>query len=139
MGSLVLPPTYEASTQLTAGQALGGGNATDLNELQAAQTIASTYAAAATTQGVAQEVIDQLGLNTTPIKFLKQISVSVDTQAPVITIKADAADPASAAAIANAVAARLLARAAQIQGQDASLLTPAADPGGHRPGPAERR
>ena len=122
VGSVILPPTYEASTQMTAGQALGGGNSNDINALQAAQTIASTYAAAATTQGLAQEVIDQLGLNTTPTKLLKQISVSVDTQAPVITIKVDSPNPNSAASIANAVAQRLLARAAAIQGQDAGIL-----------------
>lgn len=122
VGSLVLPPTYEASTQLTAGPALGGVNLNDINQLQAAQTIASTYAAAATTEGLAQQVIDKLGLATTPGHLLKQISVSVDTQAPVITIKVDSPDPNCSTAIANAVAQQLLARSTAIQGQSAAIV-----------------
>ena len=122
VGSLVLPPTYDASTQLTAGPALGGFNTSDINQLQAAQTVAATYAAAATTEGLAQQVIDQLGLNTTPLKLLKQISVSVDTQAPVITIKVSSPDAGRSANIANAIAQQLLKRSSDIQGQSAALL-----------------
>ena len=119
--SLLLPPTYEASTELVAGPALTK-NVTDVGQLATAQQIAATYAAIVQTQQLAQQVIDQVGLSTSAADLLHHISVSVDTDAPVITIKVDDANASQAAAIANAVAQQLLSRSADVTGSNEQLI-----------------
>lgn len=119
--SLVLPPTYEASTKLVAGPALTA-NTADVNQLQTAQQIAATYAAVIQTQQLAQQVVDKLGLPVSASDLVKQISVEVSADAPVITIRVDDPSATRAAAIANAVAQQLLLRSTDITGQDQQLI-----------------
>ncbi len=120
--SLVLPASYEASAKLIAGPALGTVNITDVNQLQSAQQIAATYAAAVQTQELAQAVISKLGLSTAPTDLLKQISTTVDSNAPLITIKVDDPDARRAADIANAVGDQLIALSATIQGKNEQVI-----------------
>ncbi len=119
--SLVLPATYEASSKLVAGSALST-NTLDVNQLQSAQQIAATYAAVVQTQQLAQQVVDQLGLPVTAADVLKQISVDVSVDAPVITIKVDDAIATRSAAIANAVAQQLVTRSTDISGRNQQLI-----------------
>ena len=119
--SLVLPATYEASTELVAGPALTA-NVTDVNQLQTAQQIAATYAAVVQTQQLAQQVVDKLGLPVSASDLVKQISVSVSADAPVITIKVTDASAARSAAIANAVAQQLIDRSTTISGFNQQLI-----------------
>jgi non-specific protein-tyrosine kinase len=124
--SLVMPRAYEASTKLIVGPALSG-NVNDLNQLLSSQQVAQTYAAAAETQQLAQQVISDLGLPYKPDELLAQISTDVNADTPIITVKATDHDPGTAAAIANAVAQQLIARSKVIQGQDQQLQTLIAD------------
>ncbi len=119
--SLVLPATYEASTELVAGPALTA-NVTDVNQLQTAQQIAATYAAVVQTQQLAQQVVDKLGLPVSAGDLVKQISVSVSADAPVITIKVTDPSAARSAAIANAVAQQLIDRSTTISGYNQQLI-----------------
>jgi tyrosine-protein kinase len=126
VASLVMPRSYEASTKLIVGPALSG-NVNDLNQLMSSQQVAQTYAAAAETQQLAQQVISDLGLPYKPDELLAQVSTEVNADTPIITVKATDHDPGTAAAIANAVARQLIARSKVIQGEDQQLQTLIAD------------
>ncbi|HTS14542.1 MAG TPA: polysaccharide biosynthesis tyrosine autokinase, partial [Candidatus Sulfotelmatobacter sp.] len=118
--SLVLPPTYEASTEIVAGPALTT-NVTDVNQLQTAQQIAATYAAVVQTQQLAQQVVNTLGLPLSADDLLKEVNVNVSSDAPVITIKVDDPSATRSAAIANAVAQQLITRSSDISGVQALM------------------
>ena len=95
---------------------------TDVNQLQTAQQIAATYAAVVQTQQLAQQVVDKLGLPVSASDLVKQISVSVSADAPVITIKVTDPSAARSAAIANAVAQQLIDRSTTISGYNQQLI-----------------
>jgi tyrosine-protein kinase len=118
--SLVMPRTYEASTKLIVGPALLG-NVNDLNQLLSSQQIAQTYAEAVQTQQLAQQVIADLGLSTTPDQLLQKLSTEVSRDTPIITVKASDGNAGTATAIANDVAKQLIARSQAIQGQDQAV------------------
>jgi len=120
--SLVMPRTYEASTKLIVGPALLG-NVNDINQLLSSQQIAQTYAEAVQTQQLAQQVIADLGLSTTPDQLLQKLSSTVSRDTPIITITASDGNAGTATAIANDVAKQLIARSQAIQGQDQEVRT----------------
>jgi len=120
--SLVMPRTYEASTKLIVGPALLG-NVNDINQLLSSQQIAQTYAEAVQTQQLAQQVIADLGLSTTPDQLLQKLSSTVSRDTPIITITASDGNAGTATAIANDVAKQLIARSEAIQGQDQEVRT----------------
>jgi len=104
--SNVLPKTYEAESLLLVGQSLTAPNP-DYSQLLASQIIAQTYAQVATTRPSLERVVAALELDVSPE------ALSVDVRAPandtLLIITAQSTDPAEAAAIANALAAELLA------------------------------
>ncbi|MGZ4171922.1 MAG: YveK family protein, partial [Solirubrobacteraceae bacterium] len=118
--SLVMPPSYEASTKLIVGPALNA-NVNDLNQLLSSQQIAQTYAEAAQTQELARQVVADLGLDTAPEALLKQVAVEVSATTPVISIRATDNTAGTSAAIANDWAKQLIAKSDAIQGQNAEL------------------
>jgi len=120
--SLIMPRTYEASTKLIVGPALLG-NVNDINQLLSSQQIAQTYAEAVQTQQLAQQVIADLGLSTTPDQLLQKLSSTVSRDTPIITITASDGSAGTATAIANDVAKQLIARSEAIQGQDQEVRT----------------
>jgi capsular polysaccharide biosynthesis protein len=118
--SVILPPSYVASTQLVVGPAFSVANR-DPAQLQAASDMAQTYAIALQTRATAQAVIDRLGLHLTVDQLHSRYSVALAANAPVITIAASAGTSDQAAAIASALAQQLIDQTAAASAQDASL------------------
>ena len=118
--SLIIAPSFEATTKLVVGPALQS-NVQDLNQLLSSQQVAQTYAEAVHTQRLAQQVIADLGLKTTPDELLKRIGADVSQNTPVITIRVTDGSASTAAAIANNISQQLITRSNEIQGKDADM------------------
>ncbi|MGP5595815.1 polysaccharide biosynthesis tyrosine autokinase [Brachybacterium alimentarium] len=100
-------PVYRATNQVFV-QAVPGTGVADLNSGAsfASQQIAS-YAELATTPFVLDEVIDEVGLDTTPARLANDIRVTVDEGSFIIQISATSTDPRIAAEIADSTAENL--------------------------------
>src|SRR3954454_20598425 len=70
----VTPKTYEATARVVVGPGING-KVQDYNQLLSSLQLARTYAAAATTGIMADQVIGALSLDMTADEFLKTISV----------------------------------------------------------------
>jgi uncharacterized protein involved in exopolysaccharide biosynthesis len=99
--SLQLPKVYEAKASLIA------------------QTMANTYAEVATSRPVLEFVISQLALPETPETLVTKVDAKASQTSAVLTITGRDSDPSRAAAIANAIADRLLQLAPDITGSSA--------------------
>jgi non-specific protein-tyrosine kinase len=118
--SSLLPKVYEAKTRLNVGQSLSAVNP-DYNQLLVSQRLSTTYAAVATTRPILETVIGQLGLGVTSDELLKRVRADAPLDSTLLTITAQDADPARAAAIANALAEQLIAASPAIQGRQAEF------------------
>jgi non-specific protein-tyrosine kinase len=118
--SSVLPKSYEADARLIVGQSLSSVSP-DYNQLLVSQQLSATYATVATTRPILQAVIGQLGLGVTPDELLKRVRVDAPLGSTLLTITVQDADPARAAAIANALAQQLIADSPAIQGRQAAF------------------
>jgi capsular exopolysaccharide synthesis family protein len=105
--SAARPVKYEAKVRLLVGPGVDSLNP-DLNALRTGGQLMQTYAELATTIPVMRAVIEQLGLVTTPEKLRPSILVKSNQETLILTIQAKDADPVQAAAVANAVADRLV-------------------------------
>jgi len=117
----VTPKTYEATARVVVGPGING-KVQDYNQLLSSLQLARTYAAAATTGIMADQVIGALSLDMTADEFLKTISVETARDTPIVTITAQSLYPAVAAKTANEVATRLVARAGDIEGTDQDVV-----------------
>ncbi len=116
-----MPKVYEGQTTLLVGQALTAVNP-DYNQLLVSQQLSQTYTQVATTRPLLQEVIQQVGLDTTPEELLKRVKAeTAASNSTLITITAQDSSPVRAAAIANALANDLIAASPAIQGRQASV------------------
>jgi len=118
--SSLLPKVYEAKARLNVGQSLSAVNP-DYNQLLVSQRLSTTYAAVATTRPILETVIGQLGLGVTSDELLKRVRADAPLDSTLLTIVAQDADPARAAAIANALAEQLIAASPTIQGRQAEF------------------
>ena len=118
--SSLLPKVYEAKATLIVGQSLSAVNP-DYNQLLVSQRLSTTYAAVATTRPILETVIKQLGLGVTSDELLKRVRADAPLDSTLLTIAAQDADPARAAAIANALAEQLIAASPAIQGRQAEF------------------
>ena len=107
---------YEAKATLIVGQALSAANP-DYTQLLVAQNLSSTYATVAKTRPVLESVIKELGLEATPSQLADRVQVDAPRDTALLTIAAQDAVPARAAAIANALAEQLIAVSPTIQGR----------------------
>lgn len=105
--TMLQTPVYRATNQVFV-QALPGAGVADLNSGAnfASQQIAS-YAELATTPFVLDEVISEVGVDTTPARLAHDIKVTVDEGSFIIQISASSTDPRIAAEIADSTAAHL--------------------------------
>ena len=105
--SLMQQPTYESSVKFLVGQgqgsAQGDGNGNLQNEVQGLQQISETMVEAVATRPVAQEVIDKLGLTTTPELFLENLNAEQVGGSQFIEVSYEDPDPKTAQRVANAV------------------------------------
>lgn len=120
--SSLQPRVYELKATVLVGQSLSGVNP-DYNQLLASQRLSATYAAVATTDPVLSGVIKDLGLSTTPTDLRKRVFASAAQDTALLTITARDGDPATAAGIANAVAAKLISASPTVQGQHVDIST----------------
>ena len=110
-----LPKAYEAKATLIVGQSLSAVNP-DYTQILVSQRLSTTYATVATTRPILDAVIAQLGLGVTSDELLKQVRADAPLDSTLLSIVAQDADPARAAAIANALATQLIAASPAIQG-----------------------
>ena len=115
-----LPKTYEAKATLIVGQSLSAVNP-DYTQVLVSQRLSTTYATVATTRPIAEAVITQLGLAETPDDLLQHVRADAPLDSTLLAITAQDADPARAAAIANALARQLIAASPAIQGRQAAF------------------
>ncbi len=118
--STVQQKTYEARTALIVGQSLTSLSP-DYTGLLTSQQLSATYASIATTRPLMAAVITELGLDTTPDELLKRITTDTTAGSPLLVISAQDAQPETAAAIANALANRLIAETVILQGRENEL------------------
>ena len=114
------PKVYEARVALSVGQALSASNP-DLTQMLVAQNLTSTYATVAKTRQNLQAVIAQLGLDDTPEELSDRVQVDTPSASTLLSITAQDGSPEQAAAIANAMADRLIAVSPAIQGREAQF------------------
>jgi non-specific protein-tyrosine kinase len=111
---------YEAKSTLIVGQSLSAVSP-DYNQLLASQRLSTTYAAVATKRPILDTVIGQLRLDVTADELSKHVQANAPLDSTLLTIVAQDADPARAAAIANALAQQLIAASPAIQGRQAEF------------------
>ncbi len=114
--SSLQPKVYEAKATLIVGQSLSAVNP-DLNQLLVSQRLSTTYATVATKRPILDSVIQRLGLGVTSDELSKHVHADAPLDSTLLTITAQDTDPSRAAAIANALAAQLIAASPAIQGR----------------------
>jgi polysaccharide biosynthesis transport protein len=116
----VLPKVYEADARLVVGQALSSNNP-DPNQFATAQQLSAAYVALAGDRPVLEAVIKRLNLNTSVDEFVDLVSVDAVRELPFIDIVGRSDSPEQAAAIANAMAAELVALSPTLSGSQGQL------------------
>lgn len=102
-----MTPTYEATARLIVGTGLGIGGVSN-DTLLAAPRIGQTYAALAVTHPVLLDVIRRSGVDYDPGQLGRLLNVTAGLDLPIITITMTDPVPATAASVANAMAASLV-------------------------------
>jgi succinoglycan biosynthesis transport protein ExoP len=117
-----LPKVYEARATLIVGQSLSAVNP-DYNQLLVSQRLSTTYASLATFRPILDNVITALKLPTTSGELGRRVRANAPLDSTLLTITAQDGDPATAAAIANALAEELIAASPKIQGRQSEIQT----------------
>jgi succinoglycan biosynthesis transport protein ExoP len=120
VASSLLPKAYEAKATLIVGQSLSAVNP-DYNQVLVSQRLSTTYATVVTTRPILDAVITRLGLGVASDALLQHVRADAPLDSTLLTIAAQDADPARAAAIANALAEQLVAASPAIQGHQAAF------------------
>lgn len=120
IASLGTPKVYTSRATLIVGQSLTSMNP-DISQITASQRLSDTYAQVATFRPLLQAVIDDLRLPMGPDELRKHVSVNVPTDSTLLTIAVELADPAAAAAIANDLAAQLIASSPALRGSQSDI------------------
>ena len=113
-----LPKAYEAKATLVVGQSLSAVNP-DYTQVLVSQSLSTTYATVATTRPILEKVITELGLAMTSDELAKDVRADAPASSTLLTIAAQDADPARAAAVANALAEQLIAASPAVRGPQA--------------------
>lgn len=134
-GLLLATPT-QYSAQATAYVRVSvpkGQDGTDSNSYFAASQLANqkvkAFVSVFTSQSVAQSVIKQLGLSTTPAELAERISASNSTNSLTILVTATGDSPEQARSIADAVVTQSATQVKQLEGESSPvqvvMMTPA--------------
>jgi non-specific protein-tyrosine kinase len=115
-----LPKVYEADARLVVGQALSSNNP-DPNQFATAQQLATAYVALAGNRPALEATMKRLGMSMPVDAFAKLVSVNVVRDLPFIDIFGRSDNPEQAAAIANAMAAELVALSPTLTGSQSDL------------------
>lgn len=121
--SATTTPQFQSTSSLffTLSQ---GGNASDLNQGSTyTQNQMLSFAQLATSSKVLQPVIDDLDLDTTPLKLARTLTTSIPQSTVILEIRATSPDPETAAAVADGVSKSLVKAVAELaptRGTDSS-------------------
>lgn len=118
--SLAMPKTYTSRATLIVGQSLTSANP-DIGQITASQRLSDTYAQVVTTRPILQSVIDDLKLQMGPDELRAHVAASVPQDSTLLSITVELGDPATAAAVANDLAAQLIATSPGLQGRQAEI------------------
>ncbi len=111
---------YESKATLIVGNPLSAANP-DYSKLLVAQGLAETYAVIAKYRPTLEAVIKDLGIVESPGALAGQVRVDAPVGTSLLIVTAADTDPARAAALANALAAQLIAIAPTIRGREADF------------------
>lgn len=132
LASRVLTPVYKGTATLVVSRA-APGDAPVSEALQSAEAVAQTYAQLIARPSVHEALVSRLGLPLEPEALGRRLGAAPVVGTPLLTVSAEASDPAQAAALANAAASELVARGPQLLGATGrraivSVAEPAAPP-----------
>ncbi|UCC51179.1 MAG: polysaccharide biosynthesis tyrosine autokinase [Anaerolineaceae bacterium] len=103
------PTHYEARARLIIGPGIDGPNPSE-NDIQTGGRLMQTYAELATTRTVLQAIIDKEGLDLTPDRLEKLLTIRPTTETQFLTIIVEDSDPNRATLIANELSEELKRR-----------------------------
>ncbi len=106
--SSALPRTYESQVTVLVGQASNPSTAADYTQLLISQRLSQTFAQLATLPKTAVDVIEELGLSTTPAELLKHVQAGAPLDSTLLTITVEDGTPDGAARIADAFVDQLI-------------------------------
>ena len=118
--STVLPKVYEAKVTLIVGQSIQAANP-DYTQLLASQRLSQTYADLATTTPLLDKVISKNNLGVTPDEFRKRVVAAAPTNSTLVNLTVSDGDPVRAAALANSLAAEMIAASPAIAGRNTDI------------------
>jgi capsular polysaccharide biosynthesis protein len=116
------PERYVASVRLIVGPGVDGLSP-GLDDLRAGSQLMRTYAELARTRPVLEEVIEKTGVNLEPETLERNLTVSIDEEAQILTVAVEDVDAERATRVANALAAVLLRLSPSGGESPAALLT----------------
>jgi capsular polysaccharide biosynthesis protein len=130
-----LPKIYEARTTLIVGQSISSADP-NYNQILASQRLSQTYAQLATTTPTLSRVLERIGLQMAPEDLRNTVSAQAPRDSTLVTVVASHTDPSVAAAIANEIAAELIASSPAVEGrhEDVSQFVDAQLVAAQRPG-----
>lgn len=118
--SALQPRVYTATTSGIVNAASAGGDAgSRLVGNQLAQSVVKSYIDIASWRSVAESVIDDLGLDTTPEALVGQVEVTNPLDTVVIRVSADAASPEAARNLAESWVRGMIAEIEALEGTGA--------------------
>jgi non-specific protein-tyrosine kinase len=115
-----LPKVYEGKVTLIVGQSTQSSNP-DLNQLLASQRLSQTYADLAITGPLLEQVIAKNGLTVSPDEFKKRVVADAPRDSTLVHLTVQDGDPARAAALANSLAAEMIAASPAIAGRNSQV------------------
>jgi non-specific protein-tyrosine kinase len=104
-----LPVVYQSRSRYLIGAVLDNPNI-DRNTIQASAQVGQTYDTLVTSRPVLESVIAKLKLDTDPDTLAQQVNGTWIDTTQILSVRANASDPAVAANIANALGDELIAR-----------------------------
>ena len=115
--SSMLPEIYEGKVSMIVGQSINAADP-DLNQLLASQRLSQTYAELATTTPLLEQVIAKNDVGVTPDEFRKQIVATAARDSTLVHLTVSDGDPVRAAALANSLAAEMIAASPAVAGRN---------------------
>jgi succinoglycan biosynthesis transport protein ExoP len=115
-----LPKVYEGKVTLIVGQSTQAANP-DINQLLASQRLSQTYADLATTTPLLEQVITKNNLSVTPDDFRTRIVAAAALDSTLVHLTVSDGDPVRAAALANSLAAEMIAASPAIAGRNTAV------------------
>ena len=113
--SSTLPKVYEGHATLLVGQSVQTSNP-DLNQLLASQRLSQTYAELALTNPLLERVIAKTGVASTSQELKKRVTAVAPRDSILVHLTVQDSEPSRAAALANALAAEMIAASPAITG-----------------------